>query len=935
MLLGTYALTDSGTCPHGSPPPENALPLEKGAFTPNLSTLHNSIRAPTTDESCDVSRVPADADGGDGLEGLGVLFRERMSELTPDSLLTNTTQHQSRVLSHAHAYYTQRRAGHAANNNSERSTATLRSVEMREMLVYVERELAECREECARWTAEAESLRANLAQEQASSRRVHSDFEELIRKLREENAEHVEELMEQIVVLKRLSESAFTEKKRVDEDAAQQKQQFVALLDRERREKQEIMDSYRQQTEALIAEQGWEITSLREAVNSSREECERLLSVQQDMETKLQKHQEQVADAEAAIAKERADAENRLREVKQMYTRRMEELLSRNEDITARMEKDAVRHQEWRREVLEQERVLAERLRAQEETHMKEQESLKEFCVQELARLQEKVKGTQSQLEEAQKQLEENRQKSLKGEGKVAQALQQALGELRQEKESITEEMLRQREEAYELHWGKLNQLQNTIDTLRRHLADESAKRSSVEEERNLVTARANDLQATVTRLTNDMEALQADYRARERAAAQELQSNHEMLRAQLRDRTDELEDLQQQLLQRELEERRLRDDVSSKLQALQSLRLQNKRQLEEVQRVADEREREACERYAALEKNMSALRLQKTQSETECQRLQHALLEAEALRHACERHLEDERQALRVMVGQLQESRDAAEENRTANRRAHVRQQELEEELCRKNSELDSIKEKVAELEALLEVSNTKAQCHVREAADMMKAHEMELQQQKQKHEEQIASLRLVADELREDIAKVHESTVSKDEELRRLREEVCQLRHDADTRVESWQHQLSEERELHEDDVRRLDEVLNVLRADLHRAQTAKSQCLKEVTTKQHDAERQRAHLQEMLRHSEAAKERLQEESSYREQLNSELQGTVRLLSSRLATYEDELRRFQEEVAELNAKLHETHTLIGRKDATIGQLTARLRAYETRMGV
>ncbi|AAZ13304.1 uncharacterized protein TEOVI_000696800 [Trypanosoma equiperdum] len=857
------------------------------------------------------------------------------SVLTPTPSLRETEHFDAENLHCTVLCDRQHAAAHLNYNGGAKGSSVLRNVEVREMLVYVERELAESREEAARQSAEIDSLRAALAQEQETNRRARSNFEEAMQELREDNAEHIQGLMEQIAVLKRLSESVLEEKTRITEEAIQRKQQLLALLERERKEKSEIMENYRQQTESLIAEQGREITSLRAMVHSTREDYEQQLTCRQELEDKLQQQQERLADAEAVLEKERAAASQRQQEFKQRYLRRIEELTSQNEELTIRMEKDAAKLQEWRREALDHERGLAERLREQEERHAKEQETIKESYVQELTKLQEEIQEARKQRDEAEQQVKEGRQRTLKGEEKTIQALNQAVEQLRQEKEAMSEETARQCEELRDLHNVKVSQLQSVIDTLRRQHADENTARVNAEAERDLVTIRAEGLQTTATRLATEMEAFRTECRARERAAAQERQNSQELLRAQLRECTAEVEDLKQRLLQRDLEEQRLRDEIALKAQALQNLRTENKRLLEEAKHADDKREREVTECQISLEKNTAALYLQKTQAEAECQRLQHALEEIEARYKACERRLDDERQALKETAEKLQESRDAAEESKVAHRRTQTRRQELEEELQRKNSELAAVGERITELEEALEASEADARQHAKEAAEMAKEHERQLHTQKQQHEEEALALRREAEKLHNDATKVHEAAALKDSELHRLREEVNQLRREADTSMGSLRDQLAEEKLLREDDLHRLDDVLNTLRADLSRAQKAKAQCLKDMAQTQRDAERQRLQLQEMLGQTEAAKERLQEEGRHREQLNSELQGTVRLLSSRLATYEDDNRRMQEELTDLSSKLHDTHTLIGRKDAAIGQLTARLRAYEARLGV
>lgn len=127
-------------------------------------------------------------------------------------------------------------------------------------------------------------------------------------------------------------------------------------------------------------------------------------------------------------------------------------------------------------------------------------------------------------------------------------------------------------------------------------------------------------------------------------------------------------------------------------------------------------------------------------------------------------------------------------------------------------------------------------------------------------------------------------------------------------------------------------MDELLNGLRSDLAKSQATCTQYQRELSQMHQNSAGVRSDLEMALEQADAARAKLLEDAKYREQLNQELQGTVRLLSSRLTSNEEEVRRMQEELADTNRRIQDAHTLIGRKDAAIGQLNAKLRAYESR---
>ena len=129
-------------------------------------------------------------------------------------------------------------------------------------------------------------------------------------------------------------------------------------------------------------------------------------------------------------------------------------------------------------------------------------------------------------------------------------------------------------------------------------------------------------------------------------------------------------------------------------------------------------------------------------------------------------------------------------------------------------------------------------------------------------------------------------------------------------------------------------MDEVINQLRGDLNKAHNAKNGAQKETANALRENERRVAIVQESLDAERATKHRLHDELRNKEQLNAELQGTVRLLHSRLSSKDDEIQRLDQEVQDYAKKIHDAHTSIGKKDAVIGQLNAKIRVFEHSSG-
>lgn len=144
------------------------------------------------------------------------------------------------------------------------------------------------------------------------------------------------------------------------------------------------------------------------------------------------------------------------------------------------------------------------------------------------------------------------------------------------------------------------------------------------------------------------------------------------------------------------------------------------------------------------------------------------------------------------------------------------------------------------------------------------------------------------------------------------------------------SMQHVLATERQRHEDSVVEMEKILVELRVDRHRAQTMATQYLKELTAMHREKEQSRVHLEGEVEKLEKRITILEKELQYREMVNTEQQGTMKMLHGRLENYERENKSLHEEVLEQSQKIQEAHIWLGRKDAGINQLRAQLRAFE-----
>lgn len=143
---------------------------------------------------------------------------------------------------------------------------------------------------------------------------------------------------------------------------------------------------------------------------------------------------------------------------------------------------------------------------------------------------------------------------------------------------------------------------------------------------------------------------------------------------------------------------------------------------------------------------------------------------------------------------------------------------------------------------------------------------------------------------------------------------------------------HQVfAAERQELEEAMRELEKLLAELRVDRHRSQAMASQYLKELTVAHREKEQLRVQWETEVEKLEKQVAVLEQELQYKEMVGTEMQGTMKMLHGRLENYERENKSLHEEVLQQSQKLQEAHICIGRKDASINQLRAQLRAFES----
>ncbi|TPP40991.1 hypothetical protein CGC20_36710 [Leishmania donovani] len=542
-----------------------------------------------------------------------------------------------------------------------------------------------------------------------------------------------------------------------------------------------------------------------------------------------------------------------------------------------------------------------EKQRVTEEEYQYTLDTLKQAYRRDTDSLREELNRLKETHGKQEEELRHDLEKAARRESKSVEALRQALEQARQEKELSVEDSFKQREVLQRQHRDKVAALQKELDATVQQLTEEREARKDREADVEVLRVRADNLEKANQRLSNELETIQADQRSRERSTEQAHQAAVEAMRTKLRTALTDLGYAQDQLTQQAADAQQLRDELAKRTSALEA----------------------AKEKIVMLER-ASADELGKAK-DTAVQREKEAA-------QGTTKQVNEERRSLEEANRRLQDARVEVEDLRAVVNHERERGTFLQEEKRQVERQLAEEKLYREELENQLHMAERRLQEQQQDHARQLQQMEGKLEEQVQRHHAELAASRIAAEQVRGEVGRAREAIVEKETALQQMREEVGRLHREAAMREGGLQEEMEDLREAHEVEIRRMDELLNGLRSDLAKSQATCTQYQRELSQMHQNSAGARSDLEMALEQADAARAKLLEDAKYREQLNQELQGTVRLLSSRLTSNEEEVRRMQEELADTNKRIQDAHTLIGRKDAAIGQLNAKLRAYESR---
>lgn len=800
------------------------------------------------------------------------------------------------------------------------------------MLSNAERELAMLREEHAIRGAEIDTLKAQLQREHETNLRMQSRHETDLNSMREEYERQHSQLVEQITVLKGVSESALQEKKKSTEEATTRKAQLMALLEKEREEKSSIMADYRAQTEALIAEQGREIAGLRGLLDLAKEEEERYVAGAKQFDIRRAELEEQLLKAETALADERVAGQRRLRDAELRHTSQLEQLRERQDREESALRQALLKATSQREQLEDENRSLAERLKLVERTNEQERDTLKRAYDTDVATLQNELRVSKDNRERMESKLKAEIERLTRGDEELIASLRKEIEALRQAKQSQFAEWHREKEAATTEHHSKLGAMQAAIDGLRKELSEERAARKAAESAQQSLGLKCEGQQAALNRLQNELEALQIDSRTRERAAEQNHNDAVETLRNQIHALEGDNAQLKQSTKRLQVDLQRASDESATRQALIDQLKTEYRRDVEMHKAQLEAAAAQAKEAERVAIRNIELLQAQRVQLEADVNRLARGLDEMESRAATATKQLADERQALEAAMAETQNYKALLGDVRAA----------LDSEKHKSAAALAAVVEREAEVN-MLRASQEDAATNLREArrqGDRLRdemnavaaAHEAANAELRAAQRSQVAQLEAQLQTALSNQSHARDAAHALEEQLRVVRDEVTKWQRECIAKDEKHADEIRGLRSQEDNELAQLENVIQSLRDDLARVQSQKAAMQREIAEAQRDGERRAGLVQEALDAERSSKARLHEELRNKEQLAAELNGTVRLLSARVTAKEDDVRRLESEIEDLSAKVHDAHSTIGKKEAVIGQLAAKLRVYESR---
>lgn len=807
-----------------------------------------------------------------------------------------------------------------------------RRSEVQSRLSTLEREVSQLREENSTKDAENAMLKAALQREHEGYMRLQSKQNQELDTLRQEYERQLSQLTEQIAVLRHVSDSASSEQQRTAEDANHRKAQFMQLLEKERDEKNRVLAEYRFQTEALIAEQGREIQGLRALLESSRTEEERLVNGISGLEEQRRDLEEQVMRLHNQSTEEKANQQRALRETDAKMTREVANLnlkLERAEAETRSIQQRAKHDQQAaddRCRQLEQKVVEQERSAVAERSAMKEQ----------FEAMMQKLMAESSQMREAketaERRMRDELERTAKQQVETIQALRADIEKSRTEKQVQFDEFRKHKETLTSDFQRKVSELETLLDRARGDA--EHAKNQSRESDAKLHAAqlRNETLQSALTKVSNESEQQTIEHRQKEREMAQTYSKKEDEVKSQLLQTDAQVNQLKQQIARADVELSNQKEAVASQKREFDGREAEMKSQLQHLRTTNESLALVRDDFQHKLQQAQTQLANEKSILEAEVTRLQRACDEREAKLQASSRQLIDERNALELALSEAKKLRVAVSDARVGAETDRKLLQQFQLTEAEHRNALADRAVKMEELhQAVSEASRTIGQLRD-EITTIKRTHEAFIGDVNRSWQTKLSAAEAERDARVNIERQLHEARADLNAHVQQAREEESRWQRENLARDEAHYAAMVACRREAEDECDRLEAIIEALRNELARSQQGKLSAARENSENVTEVERKASLLQESLDQERTTKARVMEELRAKEHLVAELQGTTRVLTNRLTFRDEEQRRLEIDLDEASKKMMEAHAALGKRDATIGQLSARIRVLEAR---
>ena len=803
---------------------------------------------------------------------------------------------------------------------------------LHESIIAAEKANVELRDNLEAKCCEVHSLRVTLQNEHSVSMNEQMKHAKELAHLRAEYDNQNQKLIDQIATLKNIADTANQEKKRLIDETELRKQHLYALVDKERAEKNQILSDYRAQTEDLISEQGKEINHLVQLLEEAKHNEEKYTIELEKLKETLQSFEEKANRAEEQIADEKIANQRRLKEIAQRNESQLDMLKHQHNLELAESKSKLLKQTQKKESLLEEIKILNQKITTVEAEFIDNQQRQKLNYNNEINSLNEQINSLKQHKETTEASLRSELSRAEESHDQIIQKVRRELELSRKECCSIQEESRIQRELLLAEQFKKQNEIQKNLESIRQEFMDEKIKHNETVAINNSLRVEIDSMRAHRSKLSKELEETLLEGRTKERQLQQQINTSYEQQTDEIHKVLFEHSRTKEVLHNLEVNYAQLQTEMKNANAKYEVELADAKKRCDSFRNTLEDSLRQKDELSIHYQKLNDQISAKKCQLESQVTTLQASLNDMEIKYVTTLKHFNDEKSVVEEYTLDLANSKNSLKEAQQLCDRLNI-------EIESYRLQLEDEKSKVNELTKTIDSKSLTEQNLREELAqlehkmeDYTLKKESEINQKTEKYKQEYNMLIEKENELKVYTTYLSDEVKNKEEEIKYLKEQIAKA--DANTLTQNDIHEetINHFKESHDAEIERLEDIISSLRMDLTNSHHSRTIATRDATDKLQNMEKQIFRLQQEVNEGKILSNQLHIEIQSKDQLIVEIQGTVKLMNTQLIAKDTDVSRIDNELQDTLNKLHESLTSIGRKDAQLAQLNAKIRLIESR---